>query len=315
MKKITTFVLGLIIAMFLLGYMLTFQVPHNMIVIKTRFNKATDENVYRGAEGTDRALGNLHFKWFAPIDRVYELPALVQELETQLEELQMADKKVADVQLFVAWQITDPLAFFRTLNNERNAVELLGVRVRDAKSQITEFRFDQLTSLNPGELKLADAERAVKQTLQASLDDDGYGITIRSVGIKRLMVPDDVAQTVHEQMRATRQRLAAIKTEEGVARASMIKSNAESVAREILSFANERASEIRGKGNVAVAEEIAKVTKDPEFMQFLLKLRALEQMLEKQPTIFADPRMVPFDLFPQMYERELAPVTPAEPID
>lgn len=311
MKKFTTFILGLVIALFLVGYMLTFQVPHDRIVIKTRFNKADEANVYHGSAGAGRALGNLYAKWFAPIDRVYELPALIQELETQSEQLQMADNKTAIVQLFVAWQITDPLAFFRTVNTPGKAAGQLQARLRDAKSQITAYRLDELTNPDPAQLKLADAEQAILKTLQESLDADGYGITIRSVGIKRMILPENVANTVFDQMRATRQRLAAIATKEGESRASTIKSNADAVAREILSFANQRASEIRSKGKEAVATEYEKFRPDPEFAQFLQKLRAIEQMLSNNPTIVADPRMVPFDLFPQMSEQDVGAASAA----
>lgn len=301
MKKLSSILLGLVILGFLLGVMITFTVPYNEVVVVTTFNRADDDSVYWGKTGTGRGvMGNLHLKWFAPIQKTQRYSALVQTLETRLEQIQTRDKQAVIPQLFVAWKIDDPLAFYRRLRTEDEAVKQLQARLRDAKTQIARYSLTELTNPNPAELKLAEAEAQIRASIQEALDEQGYGIALQTVGIKRLVLPADVSESVFERMRATRSRLAAKAREEGAAEAEAIRARAEAQAREILSFADKRAAAIRTEGVRAVQDLYRQFKEDEDFARFQLQLAAIEEILANNPTIIADPKMVPFDLFEEM---------------
>jgi len=295
MRNLSTLIVGLLIIAVLLLYMVTFQVDFNRAVVVTTFGKATD--VYSGAQGAGGTVGNLHFKWIWPIQKVYSYDARVQTLETRLEQMQTADKQTVIPSLFVTWQIADPMAFHTALRSEDEARKQLQARLRDAKTQISRYTFDELTSADPAALKLDDAERDIQLSLQTALDEAGYGLTVKTVGIKRLVLPDEVTQKVFDRMRATRERLAQKARSEGIAAATKIRSEANSARDRILSFADERASQIRAEGLTAVADIVAVFKENEDFAIFQRKIDAMKESLNRRTTIFADPSMIPFDEF------------------
>ena len=295
MRNLSTLIVGLLIIAGLLLFMVTFRVDFNRVVVVTTFGKSTA--VYSGAEGSGGATGNLHFKWIWPIQKVYTYDARVQTLETRLEQMQTRDNLSVIPSLFVTWQITDAKLFKENLGSEDAAREQLRARLRDAQTQIAKYTFDELAASDPAKLKLADAERDIHASLQRSIDQSNYGLTVKSVGIKRLVLPEQVTEKVFDRMRATRERLAQKARSEGIAAAKKIRSEANSARDSILAFADERASQIRAEGLEEVAEIAKQFKQDEAFASFQRKIEAMKQMLKQNTTIIADPRMVPFDEF------------------
>jgi len=294
MKNLATVILALLIIVVLTGYMLTYQVDFNEVAVVQTFGAADEDSVHFGSDGQGEVLGNLNFRWIWPIQKVHIYDARVQVIETRLEQMQTEDKQTIIPSLFVAWRIEDPLAFNTQLLTEDEARKQLLARLRDAKTQISTFTFDELTSADPQALN--EAEDRIRQSLQTALDERDYGIEIASVGIKRLLLPADVTEKVFERMRATRQRLAQKAESEGVAAAKKIRGNANSARDRILSFANLRADQIRAEGRRAVADVYQTFKKDEDFATFQRSLEALEKMFQNNATILADPRLFPVNL-------------------
>ncbi len=297
MKNLATLILALLIVLLLAGYMLTYQVRFNQVAVVQTFGAADENSVDYGTEGGGAVMGNLSFKWIWPIQKVHVYDARVQILETRLEQMQTNDKQTIIPSVFVAWRINAPLAFNTQLRTEDEARKQLLARLRDAKTQISTFTFDQLT--NPDGQSLNEAEAMIRDSLQSALDQREYGIAIESVGIKRLLLPADVTQKVFERMRATRERLAQQARSEGVAAATDIRGNANSSRERILSFAELRANQIRAEGRRAVADIYQTFKADEDFATFQRSLRALEQMFQNNATIIADPRLFPVNLLMQ----------------
>jgi modulator of FtsH protease HflC len=309
MKNFSTLIIGIVIIALLAVYMITFQVDFNQVAVVTTFGKA--ERVYTGDEGAGRVLGNLHFKWIWPIQKVYPYDSRIQTLETRLEQLQTADNYSVVVSLFVAWRISDAKAFYTALRSTDEAHKQLEARLRNLQTEISKYTFENLTSADPAQLKLAQAEHDIEASLQAALDKENYGIAIQSIGIKRLELPADVTEKVFDRMRATRQRLAQQARSEGVAEATKIRSDATSDQQRITSFADLRAAEIRAEGAKAAAEVYNTFKADEAFASFQRKLDALRKMLSQNSTIVADPNMVPFDEFTKDHGEPAPAPTPS----
>lgn len=301
MRNTSTFILGLIIMLVLGLYMVTFKVDYNQIVIVQTFGSVDEQSVYFGKPDKAQSgglLGNLHFKWPVPIQSVDTYDARVQLLESQLEQIQTQDKKTVIPAVYVAWQIENPLAFYQNVREVKRARQQLLTRLRDAQTVISTYRFDELTSADPAQLKLSEAEQKMRDQLQQGLSTgEDYGIRILSVGIKRLVLPEEVTEKVFDRMRNTREAIAERARSEGTAAATSIRGQAESSRRLIMDFASKRADEIRATGVAAAAEVYAEFEKDVEFAAFLRKIKSLREILAQQSTIFADPSMVPFDEF------------------
>ena len=313
MKSTSTLFVGLVIIALLLLYMLTYQVSFNEVAVVTTFGKAGPNAVKRGDDPAGGIIGNLYLRWPSPVQKVYRYDSRIRILEDRLEEQQTLDKQSVIVQAYVAWRISDPLAFYQSMSTAEKAavekaIERLRSGLRDAKSEIGRFTFDQLTNPDPAQLKIAEAEDAIRARLQASIDREqpSWGITIDDVGIKRIELPEKVSEKVFERMKATRQRLAQSARSEGEARASDIKSKAESARQRIEAFAERRAQEIRAEGAAAAAEYYSVFQQNEDFAIFLRKLEALRSTLAKNTTFLIDTRVMPFDMFAEQAAKSTA---------
>lgn len=288
MRHKTTFFLGIALLLVLLAYFVTFKVNFNEVVVLTTFGKAGADAVYEGGEDAGGVLGNLHFKWPPPIQMTTSYDQRVKILEDRLEEQQTADKKSIIVSTYVAWRIDDALSFFKTLRHVETAEEQIRTRLRDARSVIGSFSMDELTNPDPERLKLAEAEHAIHEKLQSELSSQNYGVKIESVGIKRIVLPQSVAQKVFEQMRTARQALAESARAQGGAAAETIRADARSAADRILSFANARAQAIRAEGARAAAEYYKAFQENEDFAIFLAKLDAYREIFGHNTTFIID---------------------------
>jgi membrane protease subunit HflC len=221
----------------------------------------------------------------------------VQILEDQPEQQQTKDAFSVIVNSYLAWRIARPLDFFRALQNEPAAEAQLLSRLRDAKSIIGEYTFDELTNPDQQKLKLQQIEQGILKRLQDQIDVQKYGIKIEAVGIKRIALPEEVTKKVFARMRATRERLAQRARSEGDAVANGIRSQAQSSADRILAFAKLRAEAIRGEGDLAAAKYYEVFRQNPSFAAYRLQVETLKQTLQHNTTFLLDTQTPPFDLF------------------
>ena len=294
MKHTPNFIIGVIVLALLLGATLTYRVRYDEIAVVTLFGRADASSGKVGADGG----AGLHFRWPWPVQdvaRVYD--GRVQLLEDRLEEQQTADKQDIIINAYVAWRISDPLAFFRSLNNIEQGERQLRDRLRDARAQIGQYAFAELASRDPERLKLVEAEEAMRARMQRETEEQGYGVSIDAVGIRRIVLAEAVTEKVFESMEATRKRLAQRARSEGEATANDLRAKARSAEGRILAFAKRRAENIRSEGQAAAAEYYEVFREDEAFAEFLRKLEAAVRALKHNTTFLLDGRKPPFDLF------------------
>ena len=292
-------------------YAASFQVEFYQTALVTTFGKPDAG----GVVNADGQAAGLYWRW-PIIQQVRLFDTRVRVLDDRLEEQQTSDKQTVIVNAYLSWRITDALAFYSVLRTPEQAELQLVPRLRDARSQISNFSFDDLTNADPALLRLAQAEAAMLAAIRADVDRHGYGIEVVSVGIKRLSFSQAVSEKVFERMISTRRRMAQIKRSEGDAAAFDIKSRAESDAQRILAFADRRAQAIRTKGDEAAAQFYDEFKKDEDFAIFLRKLEALKRTLKSNATFILDTNIVPFDLFKEELERRghtIAPIPGEKP--
>ena len=278
MKTRFTILLLVIVAVVLLCYTFSFQVRYDEIAVKTRFDKASQETIYKEP--------GIYFKWFPPIESVTSYPTTIQILDDQLEEQQTADGYAVIVRSYLAWEITDPYNFFVSLRSIREAEDKLRPLLRDNRGIISQYRFDQLVNLDPSQLKISDIETSAANQLQQRVDAQGFGIKVHAIGIRRVLLPESVTEKVFGRMKENREALAEQARAEGRAQAEAIKSGAESARMRILAFAERRAQAIRAEGEREAAEHYGKFAKNEQFAIFLRKVEAMKAILDEGNTTF-----------------------------
>ncbi len=287
-----------ILIIFVLGpYAVTFCVPYDKVAVVTTFGKADEKLVYKGSvEGGGGFIGNLYWQWPYPIQSVRMYDARVNTLTTNLEQQQTLDGNIVVVSTFVTWRIDDALAFYRSLETPAEAQNQLRSRMRDAQAVIGEFTFDELTNADPAKLRIRDAEKAILTKLQDDIVEQGYGIRVVDIGVKRIILPNQVANKVFARMEATRQRLAEKARSEGKAMENNIIAEATSERDKIMAFAESRAQQIKAEGDAKAADYYSTFTRNEDFAIFLRKNEALREMLGHNTTFLLDTKITPFEL-------------------
>ncbi|MBI1373979.1 MAG: hypothetical protein GC159_14750 [Phycisphaera sp.] len=271
----------------------TYQVRFNQVAVVTSFGRADEGSIVRGDNPDAGMFGNLHLRWPPPFQQIIPYDARVQVLDSRLEEQQTLDNKAVVVSVYVAWRIDDPLQFYRTLRNTKEAEKRVKDHLRDARSVFGTFTFDQLTNTDPTQLKLADAENAILAKLRTSMatggaDGGGYGVKIESIGVRQVVLPESVVEKVFDRMRTTRDKLAERARSEGQSIADTIQARANADRLKILSFAKVRADAIRSEGDAAATAYYKVFDQDEDFAIFLRKLEAYKQIFQHNTTFMID---------------------------
>jgi membrane protease subunit HflC len=283
MKNTFTIFIGCLVALVLLVYMFAYQVRYDEFAVITRFDEVTDASV--------REKPGLGFM-IPLVNKVTKYSRKVQVLESQLEQQQTRDRRAVIIRTYMAWRISDPRAFYESrFRTVRDAEEQLRALQREIGSIISRYDFNQLVNTDENKLMISQIEQEAQAQLTQQLNSHGYGITVDEVGIRRIVLPEDVTEQVFSTMRKTRERLAAKARSEGDAEAAAILAEAESAKKRILAFAESAATDIRARGDAEAIQHYAAFSQSPEYIDFaifLRKVEALEKMLAHNTTFVLD---------------------------
>ena len=293
MKHRFALFIGLLVALFLVAYMFAYQVRYDQIVVVTTFNKADPEDAV-----TDPGL---YFKWPWPIQEVHTFSRLDQLLEDELRELQTTDSSNLIVRTYMTWRI-DPahvLDFFINLESPDKAPDklrpLLGVKINEA---IGRYPLTNIVNTNKDQVKLSEIEQQTLASLREEVARLGYGVRIEHVGIRRMVLPQEVTLKVFETMRKTRERLAANASSEGQAQADRITSQAKNAAERIRAFASRRAAAIRAEGNMEAARLMSQFKANETLAIFLQWVETIKKTLANNSQfILSGDRLMPGEQF------------------
>jgi len=293
-KNYVTLTIGMILVIIFGFMLLTFQVRHTEVAIRTFFGKAV-----LGKDGKADIDPGFKFRLPWPINEVHKFDNRIQSSEWIFEQVNTKEGQPILVKVFVTWHIDDALQFFESFKGDLNmADERLEDAVRSAQNLvITTKNFDQIVNTNADLLKLDEIEK--EMLLEASKNTSEFGIKIKMVGIKRLGLPQSVTSAVFDRMKAERQARIKVIEAEGDREAKMLKAEADLKANEILAKAEAKAKVLRGQAEAASAKFFKEFEKNPELANFLFNINALEGSLKDNATLILDPKTPPFNLLTQ----------------
>ncbi len=239
----------------------TFVVEESNQAIITQFGRPVGQPV--GTPG-------VHFK-LPFVQDVQFFDKRFLEWDGDPNQVPTKDKKFIFVDSFARWRITDPLQFFRRLNDERGAksrlddildgetrnaiashdlVELVRVsnRTPEIDTLITDSADVLLEQITIGRERI-QAEILRNANLRAS----DLGIEILDFRLKSINYVADVQQRVYERMISERNRIAEMFRSEGQGEAFRIAGEKERELNRIYSEAERTAQEIRGRADAQAA--------------------------------------------------------------
>jgi membrane protease subunit HflC len=216
----------------------------------------------------------LHFK--IPIfETVRKFPRRILTISDQPERIFTAERLALQVDFFVKWRIVDAVNYYTSTGGSQTiANDRLSEIVRNAiVTELGKRSVQQAISVERVEL--------MRDMLDsASVAAEGLGVDLIDVRVKQVEFPDDVRNSVYQQMREERARVAAQRRAEGREIAEERKASADRERVVILADANRESQIIRGEGDAtAAAIYAAAYNKDPEFYTFYRSIDAYRQSL------------------------------------
>jgi membrane protease subunit HflC len=295
--KIFTYILILVAAIILIAQSV-YVVNETEQVVITQFGKPVGDAVVEPG---------LKFKTpFIQKTNYFEKRFL--EWDGDPNQVPTKDKKFIFVDTYARWQITDPLQFFKRLNNERMAQsrldDILDGETRDyiannnieeavrtsnrtpiASGEISQLIADTLVNIEVGRKKI---QNMIRETANQQATD--LGIQILDFQFKRINYVEEVREQVYERMRSERFRIADKFRSEGQGEASRINGEKERDLKQIQSEAFRTAEEIKGKADGEAAAIYASAydrsASSRDLYSFVKSMETFEKTFDNQTSIF-----------------------------
>jgi len=273
-KRLNLFILaGLIIALILNSL---YVIDEKQDGIVFQFGEVINSNIPTG----------LSFK-LPIIQNVKKYDSRIQTLDEEPNRILTIESKYLIVDSFVKYRITNVRTFYDATNGSFiNLNNLLGQRTAfELKNQ---FGRRTVTELVSGERDQLMSN--MRENLGNSVSD--LGIEIIDFRVKRIDLPPELSNSVHERMRSERNRLAEELRAEGNELSNEIRSTADKEKVIILAEAYKKAEQIKGDGDArAAAIYAAAFSKDSEFYAFTRSLRGYGATFNnKSDILLIDPK-------------------------
>ena len=179
------------------------------------------------------------------------------------------------VDFFVKWRIIDSVQFYISTGGSQSlANNRLSEIIKNAI--VTEFGKRSVQEA----ISVERAELIKDMLATASSAAQGLGVELIDVRVKQVEFPDDVRNSVYQQMREERARIAAERRAEGMEISEQKKSTADKERTIILADANKDSQIIRGEGDASAADIYSTAyNQDPEFYAFYRSIDAYRNSL------------------------------------
>lgn len=223
------------------------------------------------------------------IESVRTLPKRHRVYDSEPTTILTNDKKPIIVDNYTVWRISDPQQFLRSLNTVSNAESRISDAVYNAvRRKLSETEYGNIIS---EETARGDLNAEITKIVADVAVNQGYGIEVIDVRIKRTDLPPENKESVYNRMISDRQSIAAGYLSEGDEESRKITSNADRQATELLAEAEARAKKIIAEGEQEAARIYNEAYgKDPEFYELYRTLESYVKTFEGEPVI-----MMPID--------------------
>jgi membrane protease subunit HflC len=211
----------------------------------------------------------LHFK-IPFYQTIRKFPKRIMTINERPERIFTAERLAMDVDSFVKWRIIDTVDFYiSTGGSFRVANDRISEIIKNAI--VTELGKRPVQEV----MSVERAELMRDMLANATTTAEGLGVELVDVRVKQVEFPDDVRNSVYQQMREKRGRIAAERRAQGMEVSEEKKSTADKERTIILANANKDSEIIRGTGDAKAAEIYANAyNQDPEFYAFYRSIDA-----------------------------------------
>lgn len=223
------------------------------------------------------------------------------DFNAEPKEINASDQKRVIIDAFVRYRITDPLQFYRTVQNESIMRDRLNSILESSlKKEVGSYPLSALLSPTrnvimeailrdvnrqaTGRIPEDEMDQAAGVALEAA-EQGGFGIEVEDVRIKRADLPQTNSNAIYARMETDRQREARELRAQGEEAAQRIRAKAERERTEIISEARRQAEVIRGEADAVATKTYAEAfNRDKDFYDFYRTLQAYRKVLDGSDT-------------------------------
>ena len=216
----------------------------------------------------------LNFK-IPVIQTVRKFPKRILSIDDVPQRVFTLERTAMQVDYFVKWRIVDAVQFYTsTSGSQAIATDRLLEIVKN--SIVTEFGKRSVQEA----ISVERVELMADMLATATATAHGLGIEVVDFRVKQVEFVEEVRNSVYEQMREERARVAAETRAEGREDSELIRSTADKDRTVILADAYRDGQMIRGEGDAQAAEIYANAyNKDPEFYSFYRSMNAYKKSI------------------------------------
>ncbi len=265
------FIVVIVFGLSLLGLGLTaFTVNERELAIKLQVGEVVESGYEPG----------IHFK-IPIIQTVRKFPSRILKIDDAPQRVFTLERTAMQVDYFVQWRIIDEVPFYTSTGGSQ-FIAMARLREIIKNSIVTEFGKRSVQEA----ISVERLELMSDMLASASATAKGLGIEVVDFRIKQVEFVEDVRNSVYNQMREERARVAAEIRAEGRESAELIRSTAEKDRTIILANANREGQIIRGHGDAKSAQIYADAyNQDPEFYAFYRSIDAYRNSLGRDGDI------------------------------
>ncbi|MBN2589374.1 MAG: protease modulator HflC [Sedimentisphaerales bacterium] len=307
MKNIAITIFTILIIITLGLYLISFQVRETESCLIMTFGKASTPITEPGWK----------LKWPYPIQKPVKYDSRMKVYASETEETTTSGGEPIIVETYVVWKIADPLLYYNATSEVSDFEgDSLNSQIRNVQnSVIGRHDFSEFVNSDEDKIAFESIEEEMLSELRDSVTDADFGIEIKTLGIKKLKISEDVSTKVFDRMRAERNRRAQDTISEGKTEADSIEQDRITISDTILAAAEARAKIIRGKGDAEAAQYYEQLNEDPELAEFLYVMDMIPEMLKDRTTIVIDTTKEPFDVLWNKPNLTPASAEPNEPVN
>ncbi|MBT5861451.1 MAG: protease modulator HflC [Gammaproteobacteria bacterium] len=218
----------------------------------------------------------LHFK-LPFVQTVRKFPSRILKIDDAPQRVFTLERTAMTVDYFVKWQIVDEVPFYTSTGGSQG-VAMDRLREIIKNSIVTEFGKRTIVEA----ISVERVELMRDMLANATETAQGLGVELVDFRVKQVEFVSEVRNSVYNQMREERARVAAETRAEGREAAELIRSTADKDRTILLADAYRESQIIRGIGDARAAEIYANAyTKDAEFYSFYRSIDAYKKSMGK----------------------------------
>ena len=214
--------------------------------------------------------------WKIPIfQTVRKFPKRILTIGDQPERIFTAERLALQVDFFVKWRIINSVNFYTSTGG---SLAVADQRLSEIIKNAIVTEFGKRSVQEAISVERVELMRDMLETATATAE--GLGVELIDVRVKQVEFPEDVRNSVYQQMKEERARVAAERRAEGSETAEEKMSAADKARTIILAEANRESQIIRGEGDARAAEIYAAAyNQDPEFYAFYRSIDAYRRSM------------------------------------